>query len=405
MAHLHPVYDSDAHYIIDPITRNMSTVSKKVFLMQNDHDSERFSFEIPKEIEGHDMSLSTSVKIHYVNTNSATRDKYSGVYEVDDLTESDNDSDTLVFTWLLSRNATKYAGSLSFSVVFECTDDNLMIVYRWSTDINNSVNIKKSLNNDNTIIELYPDILERWKQELYSKNYPYETAVKYGFTGSEQDWLLTLKGDSGIWIGGSEPNESYFWFDTDEETTSIYIDAPYDPSGGGSEGGGGSGGGSGVTPVISVSASVDSNTGTPSVTVNKSGTDAAPNFEFAFHNLKGTNGINGQDGVDGLSPTVSVTNITGGHRVIITDADGPHQFDVMDGENGGGSGDGTSVVANPTLVGTEAELTGLQVGNTKYKVPSGGGVHITTIDNVKHISFNSSDSNLEELDEVLDEYY
>lgn len=31
------------------------------------------------------------------------------------------------------------------------------------------------------------------------------------------------------------------------------------------------------------------------------------------------------------------------------------------------------VVANPVLEGTEGDLTGLQVGNTKYKVPSGGG--------------------------------
>ena len=30
------------------------------------------------------------------------------------------------------------------------------------------------------------------------------------------------------------------------------------------------------------------------------------------------------------------------------------------------------VVANPTLAGTEADLTALQVGGTKYKVPSGG---------------------------------
>lgn len=32
-----------------------------------------------------------------------------------------------------------------------------------------------------------------------------------------------------------------------------------------------------------------------------------------------------------------------------------------------------AVVANPTLAGTESYLTGLQVGSTKYKVPSGGG--------------------------------
>lgn len=30
------------------------------------------------------------------------------------------------------------------------------------------------------------------------------------------------------------------------------------------------------------------------------------------------------------------------------------------------------VVANPTLAGTEANLTGLQIGNTKFKVPQGG---------------------------------
>ncbi len=33
-----------------------------------------------------------------------------------------------------------------------------------------------------------------------------------------------------------------------------------------------------------------------------------------------------------------------------------------------GSGGGTEVIANPELAGTEDNLTGLQVGNTKYKV-------------------------------------
>lgn len=34
---------------------------------------------------------------------------------------------------------------------------------------------------------------------------------------------------------------------------------------------------------------------------------------------------------------------------------------------------GTTVIANPTLAGTEADLTGLQVGDTKYKVGGTGG--------------------------------
>ena len=47
--------------------------------------------------------------------------------------------------------------------------------------------------------------------------------------------------------------------------------------------------------------------------------------------------------------------------------------------SGSGSGGGTTVVANPTLVGTEANLTGLQVGEQKYKVPEGGSGEVVKL--------------------------
>lgn len=65
-------------------------------------------------------------------------------------------------------------------------------------------------------------------------------------------------------------------------------------------------------------------------------TDA--NGTHTFTVLNGTNGTDGTDGVDGFSPTVSVEEIPGGHRVTITDIDGEHAFDVMDGQGGGGGG-------------------------------------------------------------------
>lgn len=52
--------------------------------------------------------------------------------------------------------------------------------------------------------------------------------------------------------------------------------------------------------------------------------------------MNGTNGESGDgsNGVDGFSPIVEVVPIDGGHRVSITDAEGIKYFDVMNGQDG-----------------------------------------------------------------------
>ena len=51
-----------------------------------------------------------------------------------------------------------------------------------------------------------------------------------------------------------------------------------------------------------------------------------------FDGPQGPAGADGADGQDGVSPAVAVEDITGGHRVTVTDASGDHTFDVLDGE-------------------------------------------------------------------------
>lgn len=212
MAHTHPVVDSDSRFVINSTTRAISTTSDKLELIQGDHQSERITFEIPKIVEGHDMSLSDRIEVHYINIDRRTKATSRDIYIADDMAV---DGDKLTFSWLISGNATKYYGRLNFIILFECLDSDGNYTYKWNTEICKLLTIGEGISNTKAVAEDYSDILEKFKNEILGE--AAEGTVKFTEQTLTDDEKKQARTNIGAqeWICGSEdyPEETIceFW--------------------------------------------------------------------------------------------------------------------------------------------------------------------------------------------------
>lgn len=170
MEHKHGVHDSDTHFLIDPTTRKIRTeTSRKTTVIQFDHNSERFTFEIPRYIEGHDMAECNKAEVHYLNVDARTKEEMRGVYVSDDLAISKTDSSVVSCSWLISSNATQLVGTLNFIVRFCCVDGGI-VTYAWNTAVA-SVAVSTGIDGGEFVAAEYADVLETWKAELFNAGY------------------------------------------------------------------------------------------------------------------------------------------------------------------------------------------------------------------------------------------
>lgn len=168
MALIHSVYDNDTHFKIDALTRCVKNVTEtKSMLVQYDHNSERFTFEVPRYVDGHDLSRCNAVRVHYINVDKNKRTENKGVYEVTDLQVSPDADDVVICSWLISNNATQLVGSLCFVVQFCCIDESNNVVYAWNTAKHSNVAITDGIYNGDDIEREYADILQEWYIKLF----------------------------------------------------------------------------------------------------------------------------------------------------------------------------------------------------------------------------------------------
>lgn len=165
MAHKHSIYDTDPHFSINPSTRLIENESGKSNLTQYDHNSERFTFEMPKMVDGHDMSACNLVEIHYDNTDG--KEISSDVYEVTDLQISPDSPNVVIFSWLISGTATRYSGELNFSISFQCTSEDGTLDYEWGTADHVGIRISPRIRNSEAVVQQYSDTLSKWKSDLF----------------------------------------------------------------------------------------------------------------------------------------------------------------------------------------------------------------------------------------------
>ena len=199
--HLHEVRDTDTHFKIDAITRTITNFNEvKNTLFVGDHESEIFTFEMPRYTDGHDMSLCDVVQIHYLNQGSGNS-SVPGIYEVDDLdVVEDSEEETIIFSWKISRNATQLAGSLNFAMHFACTEDGEE-VYVWNTDVHTGIVVKATLSNSEVIVETNADILEQWREQLFGAGESALNKIETAKTEAIEYVKQTAKDETTIAVG------------------------------------------------------------------------------------------------------------------------------------------------------------------------------------------------------------
>jgi hypothetical protein len=354
--------------------------------VQYDHDVETVTFDCPRYWDDLDMS-DLSIYINYMR-----KDRVVGVYKATDISVDTTNERIMHFNWKISRNVTEVVGQLKFLICIKKGDADGNEVNHWNSELNTEMYISEGLEAGEGFFDSYPDIITQWENEVQAVKDILLDARDSGeldgatFTPSVDDaGNLSWTNDKGRANPATKNIKGYSPKIIVKEITGGKQLVITDYSGSqtvkilngtdGKDGTDGTDGKNGYSPRILVrdveggkELVITDYSGSQTVKI-LNGTDGAkgdtgatgpqgpkgdtgdtgpqgpkgdtgdvgatgpqgPKGDTGDTGATGAQGPKGADGTDGVSPTVTVTDINGGHRVTITDATGAKTFDVMNG--------------------------------------------------------------------------
>lgn len=175
--------------VINPITRTIAPKyrnQKAVYVAKGDHNSVLINFEMPRYVDGFDMSAEGNIiHIHYANISydktrtlddalwakkSYDDEKVSRGFS--DAVNVEVEGDNIIFSWLVPNTATRYAGVVSIGITFErydTVDGKAQEVYSWSTAPYGKTIVWDSLDNTTEVTEREYDYLVETCNAIVSK--------------------------------------------------------------------------------------------------------------------------------------------------------------------------------------------------------------------------------------------
>lgn len=264
--------------------------------VQYDHDVETVTFDCPRYWDGLDMS-ELRVYVNYMR-----RDRVVGCYLARNVTVDTTDSAIMHFDWTISRNVSQVAGEIKFLVCIKKGDSEGNEVNHWNSELNNQMYVSEGLEVGDEFFDDYPDIILQWEEDVQRVK---DELIAAGASGEY---------DGATFTPSVDDNGNLSWTNDKgrENPETKNIKGPK-----GDTGPQGPKGETGATGPRGPKGETGATGGT------------GPQGPKGDPGGTGATGPQGPKGTDGVSPTVTVTDINGGHRVEITDATGTKTFDEI----------------------------------------------------------------------------